>query len=174
MLMGKIRASILEEMSKLHLTIYQVSNMVRHKVPQRTVYTFLTGEKDTGTETASIIMEALGLTVKRDSKKSSFWEGVEIMDTKNYKLDIFVNDDKAYLRWLTQNPNGLVVNSYLHPSPDYLILHRANCWTISTPTRTNWTTTGYIKICSLDKRELEGWAEKEVCGQLRRCQICNP
>lgn len=174
MFMGKIRSSILEEMSKLHLTIYQVSNMVRHKIPQRTVYAFLTGEKDTGTETASIIMEALGLTVKRDSKKSPFWGDIEIMDTKNYKLDIFVNDDKAYLRWLTQNPNGLVVNSYLHPSPDYLMLHRANCWTISTPTRTNWTTTGYIKICSLNRMELEGWAEKEVCGQLRHCHICNP
>jgi len=172
--MKMIRDSILEEMSKLNLTIYQVSNMVRHKIPQRTVYAFLTGEKDTGTETASIIMEALGLAVKRDSKKSSFLGGTEIMDTKNYNLDTFVNNDKAYLRWLTQNPNGFVVNSYLHPSPDYLILHRANCWTISTSTRTNWTTTGYIKICSLDKRELENWAEKEVGSQLHHCRICKP
>lgn len=174
MVMGTIRDSILEEMSKLHLTIYQLSNMVRHKIPQRTVYAFLTGEKDMGTETASVIMEALGLTVKCDSKKLPFLGVTEIMDTKNYKLDIFVNDDKAYLQWLTQNPNGLVVNSYLHPSPDYLILHRANCWTINTPTRTNWTTTGYIKICSLDKMELEAWAKKEIGGQLRHCRICKP
>jgi len=172
--MGKIRDSILEEMSKSRLTIYQVSNVVRHKIPQRTVYAFLTGEKDTGTETASIIMEALGLTVKQGSKKTSFLGGSEIMDTKNYELDIFVNDDKAYLQWQTRNPTGLVVNSYLHPSPDYLILHRADCWTISTSARTNWTTTGFIKICSLNRRELDAWAEKEVGGQLHHCKICKP
>ena len=170
--MEMIRDSILEEMSKLNLTIYQVSNMVRYKIPQRTVYAFLTGEKDTGTKAASIIMEALGLAVKRDSKKSSFLGDSEIMDTKNCNLNIFVNNDKAYLRWLTQNPEGLVVNSYLHPSPDYLILHRANCGTISTAARTNWTTTGFIKVCSLNKDELENWAKREVGGQLHHCQIC--
>ena len=96
--MEMIRDSILEEMSKLNLTIYQVSNMVRHKIPQRTVYAFLTGEKDTGTKTASIIMEALGLAVKRDSKKTSFLGGTKIMDTQTKQLDIFINDDKAYLQ----------------------------------------------------------------------------
>ncbi len=174
MVMRKIRDFILEEMSKRHLTIYQVSNMVRHKIPQRTVYGYLTGEKDTGTETASIIMEALGLTVKRDSAKSPLGKGVEVMNKKNYKLDIFINNDKAYLSWLTQNPEGFVVNSYLHPSPDYLVLHRANCWTISTAARTNWTTTGFIKVCSLYRTELENWAKKEVGGQLHHCQICKP
>jgi len=172
--MVQIRDAILNEMLRSGKTIYQVSNMVRHKIPQRTVYAFLTGEKDTGTETASIIMKALDLTIKRERKEKSFLGGTEIMDTKNYKLDIFINNDKAYLRWLTENQNGLVVNSYLHPSPDYLILHRANCWTISTPTRTNWTTTGFIKTCSLDRRELEAWAAKEVGGQLHECQICKP
>ena len=96
------------------------------------------------------------------------------MNKKNYKLDIFINNDKAYLDWLTQNPEGLVVNSYLHPSPDYLVLHRANCWTISTAARTNWTTTGFIKVCSLYGTELENWAKKEVSGQLHHCQICKP
>lgn len=96
------------------------------------------------------------------------------MNKKSYKLDIFIDDDKAYLRWLTQNSKGLVVNSYLHPSPEYLILHRATCWTISTDARTNWTTTGFIKICSLEEEELGAWAEKEVGGQLHRCKICNP
>jgi len=176
--MGKIRDAILEEMLRQKLTIYQVSNMVRHKIPQRTVYAFLTGEKDTGTETASIIMEALRLTVKQESKKTLFLKGSEIMETitdaKSYELGIFVNDDKAYLQWLTQNPTGLVVNSYLHPSPDYLILHRANCGTISTAARTNWTTTGFIKLCASNRRELERWADKEVGGELHPCQICKP
>jgi len=163
----------LEQMTKLGLSIYQVSIMVRHKVNQRTVYAFLTGEKDTGTETASTIMEALGLDITIKSDKISF-KGNHIMDTKKYAIDIFINDEKSYLSWLRQNPNGLVVNSYAHPSPEYLILHRSTCWTISTDIRTNWTTTGYIKICSRDKRELEKWAGKEVGGKLHSCQICKP
>ncbi len=61
--MGQIRDSILKQMLKLEFTIYQVSKKVEGKIPQRTVYTFLTGEKDTGTETASILMETLGLKV---------------------------------------------------------------------------------------------------------------
>jgi hypothetical protein len=174
MIMGKIRDVILEEMLKSQLTIYQVSNIVRHKIPQRTVYAFLTGEKDTGTETASIIMDALGLIISRESKGKTYLKEEEIMNTKNYNLDTFINDDKAYLQWLTRNSTGFVVNCYLRPSPDYLILHRASCWAISTATRTNWTTTGYIKICSLHKRDLEAWAEKEVGGQLCCCKICKP
>jgi hypothetical protein len=65
--MGQIRDSILKQMLRSELTIYQVSKMVEDKVPRRTVYAFLTGEKDTGTEAASIIMRALGLTVKSDA-----------------------------------------------------------------------------------------------------------
>jgi len=172
--MGNIRDAVLEEMLRRNLTIYQLSNMIRHKVPQRTVYAFLTGEKDTGTETASIIMETLGLTVKREPKKESLSGGIKTMDTRKYNLELFVNDDEAYLQWLTGNSAGFVVNSYLHPSPDYLILHRATCWTISTPARTNWTTTGFIKLCSSNRRELEKWAEKEVNGELHPCQICKP
>jgi len=172
--MGKIRDAILEEMSRRKLTIYQLSNMVRHKVPQRTVYAFLTGEKDTATETASIIMEILGLTVERKLEEESLLGGIKTMNTEKYDLELFVNDDNAYLQWLTRNPTGFVMNSYLHPSPDYLILHRAACGTISTPTRTNWTTTGFIKLCSSNRRELERWANKEVGAQLKPCQICKP
>jgi len=172
--MKKIRDAILEEMSRLHLTIYQLSNMVRHKIPQRTVYAFLAGEKDTVTETASIIMEELGLEIKKQNIKCTSNKGEQFMHIKAYEVDIFVNDDEAYLQWLTKNPNGFIVNSYLHPSKDYLILHQSSCWTISTPTRKNWTTTGFIKVCSIDKNKLSNWSIKEVGGELRPCQICNP
>jgi hypothetical protein len=62
--MSDIRDAILQQMSSLGLTIYQVSKMVIDRIPKRTVYAFLTGEKDTGTETASILMETLGLKVE--------------------------------------------------------------------------------------------------------------
>ena len=61
--MSEIREAILKQMKKSGMTIYQVAKLVEDKVPQRTVYAFLTGEKDAGTRTASIIMKALGLTV---------------------------------------------------------------------------------------------------------------
>jgi hypothetical protein len=44
--------------------------MVKGRIPKRTVYAFLSGEKDTGTEKASIIMEALGLKVEIDQDRT--------------------------------------------------------------------------------------------------------
>jgi hypothetical protein len=67
--MSEIREQILKQMRKSGLTIYQVAKMVKGKVPQRTVYAFLTGEKDTGTETASIILRAVGLEIKEKRQK---------------------------------------------------------------------------------------------------------
>jgi hypothetical protein len=61
--MTDIREAILKQMHNSGLTIYQVAKLVEKEVPQRTVYAFLTGEKDTGTKTASIIMRALGLNI---------------------------------------------------------------------------------------------------------------
>ena len=81
-LMGQIRDSILKRMLKLGLTIYQVSKMVEGKLPRRTVYAFLTGEKDTGTETASIVMEALGLTVDLNPNKRNLQKGFDMKTQK--------------------------------------------------------------------------------------------
>ena len=66
-LMSEIREAILKQMCKSGMTIYQVAKLVKGKVPQRTVYAFLTGEKDAGTETASVIMKAMGLKVTKKS-----------------------------------------------------------------------------------------------------------
>jgi len=71
-LMSEIREAILKQMHKSGMTIYQVAKLVEGKVPQRTVYAFLTGEKDAGTETASIIMKAMGLNV---TKKTTVKKG---------------------------------------------------------------------------------------------------
>ena len=61
--MSEIRKAILKQMNKSGMTIYQIAKLVDGKVPQRTVYAFLRGEEDSLTKTASIIMEALGLTI---------------------------------------------------------------------------------------------------------------
>ena len=86
----------------------------------------------------------------------------------------FVNDDDGYIRWLRENPHGLVVNSNRVPVSNYLMLHRASCSWINSPNRTNWTTTGFIKTCSTDVTALVEWARREVGGTLKPCGVCRP
>jgi hypothetical protein len=86
----------------------------------------------------------------------------------------FVDDDEGYLGWLDANPNGSVVNSDRTPKPNYLVLHRATCKFINSPNRSNWTTTGFIKTCSLDPSALSQWALEEVGGELKPCGVCKP
>lgn len=71
-------------MTSLGLTIYQVSKMVKDRIPKRTVYAFLSGEKDTGTETASILMETLGLKVEVNSDRTEYLRA-EIMKQSKTK-----------------------------------------------------------------------------------------
>jgi hypothetical protein len=89
-------------------------------------------------------------------------------------MERFQDDDEGYRRWLANHPNGFVINCERSPRPSYLMLHRATCRDISTSARTNYTTTGYIKLCALEKRDLEDWAAREVGGQLRPCRHCSP
>lgn len=175
--MSQIRDLILLKMQKSGLTVYQVSLMVKGKIPQRTVYAFLKGEKDTTTETAEIIMNALGIVVTSESEKITFEEGVKKMEENQIRT--FIDDDNNYLRWLMQNPSGFVVNSNKTPSPKYLILHTARCNTIYTlikkggDWKANWTK-DYRKSCSSNKAVLEEWAKEKIKGKLQRCPRCKP
>jgi len=89
-------------------------------------------------------------------------------------MQTFIDDDSGYLAWIRNNPNGFVINSYTIPTSSYLILHSATCNTISTNKRTNWTTTGYIKTCSLNRDELTQWTRQEFGCPPHLCGICNP
>ncbi|MBI3675184.1 MAG: hypothetical protein HY243_01020 [Proteobacteria bacterium] len=90
------------------------------------------------------------------------------------KIQQFVHDDAAYLRWLEANPEGYVINSFVQPTSNYLILHRASCRHINTPNRTNWTTTGFIKTCSSDVSALEAWTASVAGGSPSPCEACKP
>jgi len=90
--MSDIRNIILQQMTSLRLTIYQVSKMVKDRIPKRTVYAFLSGEKDTGTETTSILMETLGLKVEINSDRTEYLRA-EIM--KQSKPKTFLGRIKA-------------------------------------------------------------------------------
>lgn len=87
---------------------------------------------------------------------------------------IFINDDKAYLRWTDENPDGYVINTARKPKPDYTVLHKSSCGTISSTERSNWTTTDFIKVCSRDLNELKEWVAETTGGACQPCQKCNP
>ena len=89
-------------------------------------------------------------------------------------MRLFVNDDRGYLDWVSANPSGYVLNSYAHPSTDYLMLHKATCGSITSAARLNYTSGGYVKVCAPDIGPLEAWASEETGGRLSPCGLCKP
>ncbi len=87
---------------------------------------------------------------------------------------IFQNDDDAYRAWISANPTGFVLNTTSVPSAQYLMLHKATCGCIGSPDIENYTTTAYIKICSISIDDLNGWGKREIGGNLTPCGLCHP
>ena len=88
------------------------------------------------------------------------------------RMQRFADDDAGYLSWISRNPDGYVVNANRNPSPNYLMLHRATCRTITeNPTRGGRWTADYIKLCG-QRAELERWAHDEIGGSLQPCGHC--
>ena len=94
------------------------------------------------------------------------------------RLISFDGDDARYLDWLTRNRDGYVVNVRRNLNPDYVVLHRATCRSISEPREAGaYTERGYRKLCGpmmADVVEAPTW-----CGRLRgcftrRCSLCKP
>jgi hypothetical protein len=79
-------------------------------------------------------------------------------------------NDRDYLYWTHKNPHGYVVNCYRNPTPDYLMLHWADCYTIN-GSESQWTTGDYAKVCSPNVAALEDWAA-EIGGPLQKCEKC--
>lgn len=92
--------------------------------------------------------------------------------TRVEEAEIFRDAESQYLAWITRHPKGWVVNCTRSPSPAYLILHRADCWTIAARGAGNYTTREYIKVCSLDRSTLDSWAVNSVGGELALCGFC--
>jgi len=63
--MTDLRKEILKKMKKDGLTINQVVNLpkVKGKIPRRTVYAYLSGEKDSASKTVSKLLDAVRLTI---------------------------------------------------------------------------------------------------------------
>lgn len=88
-------------------------------------------------------------------------------------VEIFRDDDHGYLAWLAAHPAGFVLNVARSPRPNYLILHRATCRTISgRPTRGGPWTGPYIKVCSGDELQIAAWTGRTVGAAPTRCGVC--
>lgn len=85
-------------------------------------------------------------------------------------LVAFEDNDRGYVFWTRRHPRGFVVNCLRNPTPDYLILHWADCYTIN-GSHSPWTTGDYAKVCSPDLTALEAWAAT-VGGSAHRCEKC--
>ena len=69
--MDMIKKAILKEMKRRRWTCYRLSQELKGKLPQRTVYAYLSDKEDSvnkrdiSVERASIILKVLGLKIKR-------------------------------------------------------------------------------------------------------------
>jgi len=87
----------------------------------------------------------------------------------------FLDDDPGYLGWIRRHPGGFVINCARSPRPDYVVLHRADCWTISgQPSRGKFWTRDLQKICGITRAELDVWAWDAVDVYPTRCGHCHP
>ena len=91
----------------------------------------------------------------------------------------FSDDDLGYLAWIAAHPDGFVLNVTCLPDPHRVVLHRANCASISNDTHAPRAYTGgdHRKICATSEAELKFAAKDEGRRDgtfSKRCGLCCP
>jgi hypothetical protein len=88
---------------------------------------------------------------------------------------VFRDDDVGYLGWVSAHPKGYVLNAARSPSAAYVVLHRADCSTITgEPANGRSWTSQLLKACSDDPRTIENWVREKTGGMPKTCGMCNP
>lgn len=89
---------------------------------------------------------------------------------------LFLDEDRAYLNWVTHHRTGFVLDCLRQPTKAHLTLHRATCPEIKqAPTkRTHWTTGRHMKGCGLDPAQLQAWAVEQAGCEAPGCPLCTP
>lgn len=87
---------------------------------------------------------------------------------------IFLDEELAYLSWVTHHRAGFVLDCLRPPSKGRRTLHRAACPEIKTSSkkRTHWTTGRHMKACAMDEESLKTWAAEQTGAVLRTCRQC--
>lgn len=91
----------------------------------------------------------------------------------------FRNDETGYFAWLREHPNGFVLNLHRYRHPEYVVLHRTSCWTISKKSHATgaYTERHYRKVCGATIAEMQEAARDEGRSDgsfSKRCSICGP
>ena len=82
-------------------------------------------------------------------------------------VTLFEDDDAGYLRWISEHPNGYVVNMRRSVDPNYLVLHRASCFSINRYPNMDedpggFTERAYRKLCSTSLSALEDYLRRAI------------
>lgn len=92
----------------------------------------------------------------------------------------FTNDDNAYRQWITDYPQGFVINTNKGANPNYMVLHKAACSHVSNfhaRKEGACTERDFIKVCAVNVDPLKEWAK--VHGRSDgsfsgTCGVCKP
>ncbi len=131
-------------------------------------YTPLFRRAETGAASDPVPAAAAGASSPAATGSVADTDSAERIDVEKFR-----DDEEGYLAWLAGHPAGFVFNVNRSPRPNYLILHRATCRTISgRPTRGGPWTGPYIKVCSDDELQIAAWTGKTVGAAPTRCGVC--
>jgi hypothetical protein len=88
----------------------------------------------------------------------------------------FQDNDVSYLAWIAAHPDGFVLNVRRSADPEYVVLHRASCKSISTREQAlgAFTARNFRKICAASIAELQLAAERQgrIDGSFsKRCSL---
>ncbi len=94
---------------------------------------------------------------------------------------LFESDDPAYLRWIADNSDGYVVNMRKRQDDDYLVLHRASCFSIIRYPNMDknpggFTERDYRKLCGASIADLQVYLSKVTNKRhpfSKRCSLCH-
>ena len=94
---------------------------------------------------------------------------------------VFDSGDGPYLAWLGAHPTGYVLNTDRSYPPEYMVLHRASCPSISVlvpPARSGgFTERDYVEACSDSEADLSAWVRlkgRPDGSFSKRCPRCDP
>ncbi len=96
--------------------------------------------------------------------------------TPEDSMILFLDEERAYLNWVTHHRTGFVLDCLRHPTKAHLVLHRATCPEIkhSGSKQTHWTTGKHLKGCSLEIEALKTWGKDQTGHEPTDCARCTP
>jgi hypothetical protein len=108
---------------------------------------------------------------EKDGPNIRLREESPALETTPQGVAVFRDDDRGFFDWLYENPAGYFINTERAPKVNYLVLHQPQCPHFKREDSLHWTK-DYVKVCSIDRAALEGWAAEMVGGEVTLCRSC--